>query len=340
MIKKSELPTVIRVLPTETKTFELKSAKVDEVKDEITKALTANVGTIRIDKRTNTMVITDLPPQLEKIEVLVKAFDRKTRQVFIEAKIVEVTLSDTFKWGIDWTRIVHWTSKGLKYTITPQVELPLDLADAFGKLTVDSVSTSDLDAVLEALNSISETRLLSSPHLTVEEGKEASIKVIEKQPYEEETTVTAEGGTTTSSKSYQWVDVGVTLNVTPSINDDGFISLLIKPEVSSISTWYGGEAQAAGAVPVVKSAVAETKVTIKDGVSIIIAGLIKDGKTKTVNKIPLLGSVPFLGKFFQSISDDIRRTETIVFLTPKIVTGEEPFLLDRSLQKEMRGIRE
>ena len=76
------------------------------------------------------------------------------------------------------------------------------------------------------LGTVTETRILSNPHLTVEEGKEAKIEVIEKQPYEEDTTTTASGGTTTASKSYQWVNVGVTLNVTARINKDGNINMI------------------------------------------------------------------------------------------------------------------
>ena len=343
IIAKEELPTVKRVLPTITRVFELKYARVEDVEAEISEALTTDIGSIRSDTKTNVLVITDLPHQMEKIETVIKAFDRKTRQVFIEAKIVEVVLSDTFEWGIDWDVVLGWACKIgelANYTFHPEVALPLALEDDFGKVTITKVTGRDLNVVLEALSTLTDTRIISSPHLTVEEGKEATIEVIERQPYEEDTTVTAEGGTTTQSKTYQWIDVGVTLNVTPYINEDGYISMLIKPEVSSISTWYGGEAQSEGAVPVVKSANAETTVTIKDGVSIIIAGLIKENKTKTVNKIPFLGDIPLLGKAFENVSDDIRRTETIIFLTPRIVTGDEPFLLERDMPKPMKGVRE
>jgi general secretion pathway protein D len=344
IINSAEMPTITRVLPTETKVFELKYALADNIKEEVSKSLTTDIGTMRLDKRTNTIVVTDLPHQMKKIETVIKAFDRKTREVFIEAKIVEVTLSDMFQWGIDWDYISQYTHKfgGAKrtYSITPQASLPLGLTGTYGQLAIASMDTANLAFTLQALDTVGETKILSNPHLTVEENREATIKVIEKQPYQLETTTTASGGTTTTSKNYEFVDVGVTLNVKPLINEDGFISMVIKPEVSSISTWYGGAAQAAGSVPVVKSANAETTVTIKDGVSIIIAGLIKDNKTKTVNKLPILGDLPLVGLLFKNISDDIRRTETVVFLTPRIVNGDQPFLMDRDTQKPTKGIRE
>ncbi|MBN2453762.1 MAG: hypothetical protein JXB40_05850 [Candidatus Omnitrophica bacterium] len=340
IIDKQEIPTVSRVLPTETKVYELKYAQVDVVKDEIAKALTTDIGTMRSDIRTNTIVVTDLPHQLEIIDTIVKAFDRKTREVFIEAKIVEVTLSDKFQWGVDWDGIIRLAGDLTGATLTPEVYFPLTLTGAFGKMTFQTLTGPSANAILEVLGTVAETRILSNPHITVEEGKESKIEVIEKQPYEEETTTTASGGTTTASKSYQWVNVGVSLNVTPHINEDGYISILIKPEVSSISAWYGGAAQAAGSVPVVKSANAQTTVTIKDGVTIIIAGLVKDNKTKTVNKIPLLGDIPWMGMAFQKVSDEIVRTETVVFLTPRIVSGDNTFLLEKDMPKPSKGIRQ
>lgn len=339
VISKQELPTVNRVLPTQTKVFELKYAKVDAVKDEISKLLTTDIGSLRMDTRTNTLVITDLPFQIVKIETVIKAFDRRTREVFIEAKMVEVTLGDKFQWGVDWDYIQKLAKRWGGYTLAPAIHLPLALTNAFGQLTINSVSSDSLNAILQALDTVTETRILSNPHLTVEEGKEAKIQVIEKQPYQEQTTTTASGGTTTTANSYQWVNVGITLNVTPRINSEGYISMLIKPEVSSISTWYGGAAQTAGAVPVVKSANAETSVTIKDNTTIIIAGLIKDNKSKTVNKIPLLGDIPGIGKAFQNTTDEIIRTETIVFLTPRIVTGDKEFLLKKDMSKPIGGVR-
>ncbi len=343
IIEKEELPTVTRVLPTKTKVFELKYAKVDDIKDQIKQVLTPDIGTMQTHPGTNTIIVTDLPQTMEKIQTIINAFDRKKREVFIEAKIVEVTLSDTFKWGIDWSRISNFAMNNhgntRRYSITTEANLPLNLTDNYGKLSISSLSSGNLSAVLEVLQTVAETRILSNPHITVNEGEEATIKVIEKQPYQEETTTTASGGTSTTSKTYQWVEVGVSFSVTPQINEDGYISMLIKPEVSSISAWYGGSAQSSGSVPVVKSADAETTVTVKDGVTIIIAGLIKDQKTKSVNKVPLLGDIPVLGKAFQAVSDDIRRTETVVFLTPKIVNGDKSFTLKRDMQKKMLDIR-
>ncbi len=339
IVKKSDISTISRVLPTETKVFELNYAKVDAIQAEVTAALTPNVGSIRTDVRTNTFVITDLPHKLAEIRTILSAFDRKTREVFIEAKIIQVTLSDTHKWGIDWSRLFTASQAGgmRGLSITPESSLPLGLDDTFGKLTLARTGSNTLSFVLEALATIGETKILSNPHIATEEGKEATINVITKQPYSETTTTTTDAATTEST-DFTFVDVGVKLNVTPTINKDGYISMLIKPEVSSITSFFPSET-ADQRVPVIETSNAESTILIKDGTTIIIAGMIKDSKSKSVNKVPVLGDVPVVGHLFKNNTDTVSRTETVVFLTPRIISGSESFLLQRDMQKQMKGIR-
>lgn len=338
IVKKSDIATISRLLPTETKVFELSYAKVESIQGEVSAALTPNIGAIRADPRTNTFVIKDLPHKLEEIGMIIKAFDRKTREVFIEAKIIQVTLSDSFKWGIDWDRLfVGAQAGGLGgLSIKPETELPLSL-DSFGKLTISRTGSNELNFVLEALASVGDTKILSNPHIATEEGKEATINVITKQPYSETTTTTTDAATTEST-DFTFVDVGVKLNVTPTINKEGYISMLIKPEVSSITSFFPSEA-ADQRVPVIETSNAESTVLIKDGTTIIIAGMIKDIKQKSSSKVPVLGDVPVVGRLFSNQTDTIQRTETIVFLTPRIISGHETFLLQRDTPKEMKGIR-
>lgn len=336
IVDKAEIPTVARIMPTETEVIELQYARVADVQAEITAALTPTIGSMRTDVRTNTLIISDLPHQMEKIKTMIKAFDRKTRQVFIEAKIVQVTLSSAFKWGIDWDRLFKDIGGKKKFTITPEVTMPSSLS-AFGKLTIARTGTSTLSAVLEILSTVGETKILSNPHIATEEGKEATINVITQQPYSQTTTTTTQSATTEATE-FTFVDVGVKLNVIPTINADDYLSIVIKPEVSSITSFFPDSASEQR-VPVIETANAESTVLVKDGTTIIIAGMIKDTKSDSVNKVPLLGSIPVVGKLFSNRSDEIQRTETVVFLTPRIITGDESYLLDRDLQKELKGLR-
>jgi type II secretory pathway component GspD/PulD (secretin) len=345
IIAQSEIPTVSRLKPTVTQVFELKYAKLEDIQAEVKNSLTPEMGSFHVDKRTNSLVVTDLPYNMEKLAVMIKTFDRKPRVVFIEAKIVEVALGDTFQAGVDWNRLMDFdinsrNGKGSTYSITPQVNLPLGLNSGIAKLSLASVGSDRLNAVLDLIKSVTDVKILSNPHLLVENNKEASIKVIHRQPYQEEETITPANSATTTTRSYKFVDVGLTLNVTPTISSDGYISLKVAPQIGSIAEWYGGVAQSAGAVPVVKTANAETTVTIKDGVSIIIAGLIKDQKEKTHKGVPGISSFPIFGRMFRSESESVTRTETIIFLTPRIVEGDQPVELLRQSEKQIKGVLE
>ncbi len=339
IVKKTDISTITRELPTQTRIFELGYAKVEDILAEVQAALTPNVGTIRKDTRTNTIVVTDLPHKLKEVETIIGAFDRRTRQVFIEAKIVQVTLSDEFKWGIDWDRVFAGAQAGnlQGMSITPKTNMDVGFSEDanVGRLTIARTGTNSLNFVLEALSAVGETQILSNPHIAVEEGKEATINVVKKQPYSETTTTTTDAATTESTE-FTFVDVGVKLNVTPTINKDGFINMLIKPESSAVVDTFG---DGADEVPVVETANAESTVLVKDGTTVIIAGMIKDTKSKAVNKVPLIGDVPVIGKIFSNVSDRIERNETIVFLTPRIISGEESFLMERHLPKAIKGIR-
>ena len=337
IVDKAELPTVARVMPTETVVYELNYARVDDVGAEIAAALTPEIGSMRVDTRTNTLVISDLPHQMKKIKTIIDAFDRKTREVFIEAKIVQVTLSDVFKWGIDWDALFNDVGDKPGLSVMPEVNMPSSLA-TFGKLSVARTTGNyTLNTVLEAISTVGETKILSNPHIATEEGKEASINVITQQPYSQTTTTTTDAATTQSSE-FTFVDVGVKLNVIPTINADDYLSIVIKPEVSSITSFFPDSASEQR-VPVIETAKAESTVLVKDGTTIIIAGMIKDTKSHSVNKVPGLGSILVIGNLCSNRSDEILRTETIVFLTPRIISGDESFLLERNMEKDMKGIR-
>ncbi|HQP09946.1 MAG TPA: secretin N-terminal domain-containing protein [Candidatus Omnitrophota bacterium] len=337
MVDKAEIPTVARVMPTETEVFELKYAKVEDVTAELTAALTPEIGSMRVDARTNTVVISDLAHNMEKIKTIIAAFDRKTRQVFIEAKIIQVTLSDTFKWGIDWDVLFQNVGGKSGLSLTPAVNMPSSLTTGGTFSVARTTDEYELNAVLEAIATVGETKILSNPHIATEEGKEATINVITQQPYSQTTTTTTDAATTQSSE-FTFVDVGVKLNVIPTINADNYLSIVIKPEVSSITSFFPDSASEQR-VPVIETANAESTVLVKDGTTIIIAGMIKDTKSHSVNRIPLAWRLPIFGRLFSNESNEIQRTETVVFLTPRIITGDESFLLERDMKKEPKGLR-
>ena len=316
---RADLSTVNRVLPTVRETFELEYAKIGEIKGEITKVLTKDVGTMEIDERTNKLVVTDLPHNMDRIRKLVADFDSKTREVLIEAKVVEITLSDDFAMGVDWQKVYGLAEDSLTFTGSFPFSAPTATASSLA-LSVGTLANNKYTFALELIKAFGKVKVVSSPHIVVCNNEEAKFMVGTREAYVT-TTITTGDVTTTTSESVQFIDVGVTLYVTPTINKGGFVKMHIKPEVSSIADWL--ETTEGNKIPIVDTSNVETDVLVKDGNTIILAGLIKKTANKNVSKMPLLGSLPVVGKLFSNVSDSNEKKELAIFLTPHVITGAD-----------------
>jgi len=347
VISKAEVPSFQRAYPTLTTNFVLQYAVPEKIESLITPMLTkikdASIGQLKIDPRTKTLIVTDLPVVVQRIGDLVAMFDRPQKQVFIEAKIVQVELSDSMTLGVNWDYLFQGLDP--RFSLAPVSKMTTaGGVDAFGKAVGSSVTYhtiaagADLNAVVKALATVGKTKLLQNPHIATLDGKEAMIKAITTQPYSELQYET--GSSNIVGKTYKFVDVGVTLAVTPRINELGFITCDIRPEVSSVLKWYDSDPLAEdgkSGVPVVKKSYAETSVSVKDGVTIIIAGMIEEEKIKNRTQVPLLGSIPLLGVLFRYDLTSSRNSEIIVLLTPRIVTGDKFFERSRDMKKPVKG---
>lgn len=333
VIEKAELPTVQRVNPTVTTNFVLQYAKVEDIEPQITPMLTKDMGQVRADKRTKTLIVTDLPYVLPKIASMVALFDKEQKQVFIEAKIVQVHLRDEFKAGVNWDYIFQGLDPRFSLSAASRFPLALEASDPRGTLSYRTIAAgSDLNAVVQALQTVGDAKVLSNPHIATLDGQEATIKVISQQPYAELQFDT--GSTNVVGKTYKFIDVGIMLGVTPRINESGFITVNIKPEVSTIIGTYdtaGGQG-----VPIVKKSTAETSVAVKDGVTIIIGGLIDEATSTDTVGLPFLSRIPFLGALFRSKDTVKENAELIVLLTPRIVTGTKFYERSKDMKKAPR----
>ncbi|KPK38296.1 MAG: hypothetical protein AMJ78_10240 [Omnitrophica WOR_2 bacterium SM23_29] len=302
---------------TVTKVFALDYAKSDKLNAKIQDMVTKGVGSVRFDERTNKVVVTDLPEKVIEIEKVINAFDEKTRQVSIDAKIVQVELEDKFKSGIDWKAVFR--------RLTVEQTLTAGLTTG-GKLTISTVfgdPNKTLDSVIDVLKETGKTDIISSPKVTAIDGEEAKILVGTKEAYITATTTTPATGAVTTAESVNFVDVGVQLYVTPTINKEGFVTMKIRPVVSSVSSRIETTASPDG-VPIIKTSEAETSVVVKDGVTIVMGGLMEDKKVKSVNKFPILGDIPILGFPFRKTSEEVKKTELVIFLTPTVISGDLP----------------
>lgn len=335
---KSDIPTIQRQMPTITQTFVLQNAEAAEIQNVITPMLSPEIGTVRMDLRTRALIVTDLPHKMKAIESMVAQFDQRSRQVFIEAKIVEVSLEDDFRLGVDWNYIFQGLNPRFSLGTAAQPmrisSLGGDASVPTGVMTFNTIAAgSDLSVVLDALKSVGDTKILSNPHIAAMDNEKATIEVITDEPYAEAQLET--GTTNVVGESIQFIKVGVTLEVTPRINDEEMVSMSIRPEVSSVIRNY----QAYRQVPVVRRSVAATKVMIKNGETIIIAGMIVNQKKEFDSQVPLLGRIPLIGLLFKSQRESSSNSELIVFLTPRIVSGERPFLRMKDVKKEAKPLR-
>ncbi len=310
--------------PLLTKTFSLQYAKADEVKNILVNRLdNKKTGSINVDSKNNQVIITAFSQRMKEAEDLIVSLDKKTKQVLLEAKVIKVILKDNFDMGVDWDKVWLEASKhGLNFA--SNFSLPTTITDYF-KVGVgnDSVTGHNYSGIVKILQEFGETRNLSSPSIAVIDGQEAKIHVGRTEAY---VTTTLSTGSTTSATAAQvtFLDVGVQLVVTPTINDQGFVTMKIKPEISNVDSnlSYQIAADVTNSVPLVARTSAETTVMVKDGRTIVIGGLRKDEKIKTVDKMPFLGDIPILGVAFRKTSDDLEKTEIVVFITPKIIGGD------------------
>ena len=309
-------------IPTVTKVFDLRYAKAADLKDKISEDITKGLGRMQLDERTNKIVVTDLEKKVSDIEKVVAAFDTKTPQVLIESKILQITLDDQMKLGVDWDSVIKKFT-----TISLQSAFQIAAANAFlppgGQLIVGTLGTGDVNVMIQVLKTIGDTNLLSSPRITALNNQEAKILIGTSQPYATNT-VTQTTGTATTGTNISFLDIGVKLYVTPTINKDGFITMKIRPEVSSTNSNYTYGTPPT-TIPIVQTTQAETSVTVRDGVTIIIGGLIKDERTENVAKLPILGDLPLIKYAFRKTTTQITKQELVIFLTPHIISGEEDY---------------
>jgi type II secretory pathway component GspD/PulD (secretin) len=201
----------------------------------------------------------------------------------------------------------------------------------------------ELSAIIQALKKVTNAKVISNPHVAILDGETAMVSVNTDEPYVE-TRKDSIGQESVAGTEVKFIPVGVSLSVTPHVLDQ-MIMTEIRPEVSRADFKqfsYGTDdngGQIQNDVPVVTKSYAETKVMIKNGETIIIAGMIQEAKEKSENRVPILGRIPLLGLLFKTTKDSKQSKELAIFLTPRIITGEKPFLRIKDMKKAPKPLR-
>ena len=292
-------------------------------------------GSVQIipDEATNTLVIKASPQDYLQIKKVIERIDLIPRQVLIQVMVAEVVLNDKTQFGVEWWLQSNKLSiNGTRFPTQSILNSGLPspgngtlidntLGSGFNYAVLNGVG--DVVGMINALAENTDVNILSSPSVMASDGREAKIEVGRDVPVVTQTVSTPSATTTTSglttSNSVQYRTVGILLNVKPHVNASGLVSLTISQEVSDVADVVTGGIQS----PQFSKRKVETEVTIEEGKTLMIAGLIQDNTNKTSKGIPGFKDIPLLGYMFGAKSDKRDKTELMVTITPYVVRNRE-----------------
>jgi len=286
------------------------------------------------DADTNSLLVVTATRFKQQVDDIIAQLDRPVPQVEIKVLIAEVTHDRSDDLGLDFSILNSSLSKGLTAGGNfGNIESAAASAanGGGGGLSVNLVERQ-ITTNLHALAVAGKLDVLSRPYILTSDNQEATILVGQEVPYVTNTRVDTLGGTTST---IQYQDIGILLDVTPHINQDGLVVMDVAPQISSFSE-QTLQLQAGVSSPVFNQRSASSHVGVRDGATIVIGGLMQDQKTMTVTKIPLLGDIPYLGLLFQRDQVSKTKTELLIFLTPHVALMPEhltPMSVD-----EMKGV--
>ncbi len=274
-----------------------------------------------INPQSGVVLVTDVDKKLEEVNRFIQAIQESIkRQVMIQAKIVEVALSDNFEMGINWSYVAdfpEWSKVIGALSGGATVAQNLVTGSEVFQL---GVTNRHISILLDAIAKQGNLDILSSPQIVTLNNQTAIIKVTQETVYFETTTeVDADTDTVTQSIESNTIDVGIVLDVTPQISADGMITLNIHPSISEIV----GEAvsKEGDTRPIIDRRETNAVVKVQDGQTIIMAGLMKEKKKEELRMVPCLGQIPFLGALFRHTVQNKEKVELVIMLTPVILNN-------------------
>jgi type IV pilus assembly protein PilQ len=330
--------------PLVSKTYALSFAKAQDAMKVIDKLISKR-GFINFDDRTNSLIIRDQEGNLELIAGVIKSLDTITPQVMIETKIVETDLTDNENIGIDWVLQGSVTgatipsifpfkesSAGKVGKVGGTTFYPTSTANLAGLsapalasssnpngFSYGTINASQLSATLSLLSTRSTTKILSNPRIVTLDNQKAKINVGLEYP---EATYSFNSSTGQQQVTgFTQLPIGVNFEVTPHVNNAGLITLDVHPQISALK---GTISVDNNQLPETTNQEAETNVMVQDGRTLVIAGLITDQTNVNKTKVPVLGDIPWLGKYLFSSSSTVKtKSEVLIFLTPHIITVDK-----------------
>jgi len=263
------------------------------------------------DEATNSLLIRSTARDYRQLLTTINRLDTVPLQVMINAVIAQVTLTDGNEFGVDWSRIAANSAVDEISTSTATNFAPSDAGGLlFSKSFINGAAR--IDATLAAISSNNDVRLLARPTITVANNQEGEIIIGSDVPVEQGQNVGA-NGTVTSSIQYR--DTGIKLSITPQINNDGIVNLVISQELSSVDSGGAG----VNGNPIFNNQEITTTVVVRDGENIVLGGLIQTDDEDLNTGVPGLNRIPLVGGLFSYQQRQTRKQELFIVLRPEII---------------------
>ena len=330
--KLAELEADKKIERLQTKIIPVNYVKSQELLQIIKPMMTQGRGEASSHKSTNTLIIRDIPDTVEEVEDLVRRLDIPTKQVLIEARIVEATIGVTREIGVQWGTDVDLTAStgyptGLDFPGPVQVggavlggsagaaSAPI-LSRGGGALGMSIGSLSgvvDLDVALRALETQERIKIISSPRVVTLSDQEASIEQGVSIPYPPPSNISG-------NSQWQFVNATLSLKVTPHVAADNSILMDVEAQNNEPVSVIGAQS------PGISTKETQTSILLQNGETAVIGGIFKVSQRRPKTQVPFLGELPIIGRLFsQEVTED-RNEEMLIFLTPRIINPEEPEL--------------
>ncbi len=331
--------------PTESDNYQFSYSRAKDVAPLLASQLSSKEAP-QIDERTNTIFFRETRSNIDTVRKLLVTIDKPTKQVMIEARLVEVTANPRQSYGINWAGTVGSSTNAQTFSYgapantsgsstSTSGNIPLNnfalgnpannnILGNFSHLALGQfaiLSVPQMSATLRFLNEDNDAEFLANPRVVTADNLQAKIEINRAQPvpqlnFNEQTATAVFGG-------FQDKKFGNTLIVTPSINKDNFVTMKVKPEISNKvgdSTFVFAGATVSS--PIIDTRTLESNVLIRSGDTLAIGGLLQDEVGKARNKVPLLGDVPVLGYLFQERLNNRVKRNLLVFVTPTIINSK------------------
>lgn len=291
---------------------------------------------------TNSLLIQASPSQYDAILSAIQRLDEEPLQVLVEAQVLIVELTDQLRYGVSWFLANQGPEQGgpsLPEGFAPSRDQNALIFGAgtnvLGTVTRRAVDRTFVAATIDALETVSNVRTISSPSLMVRNNSSANINVGSQLPVQSTSFIGGTVGSTGSTiGNVQFISTGVTLDVTPRVNPGGLVYLEIRQEVSSPG------APGVGDNPTINTRSIQTDVAVQSGQTVMLGGLIQDDETESRSGVPGLQRIPGLGALFRQTRNDLTRTETLVLITPSVIESTERLReVSDEMTREFRGLQ-